>query len=82
MILKRIFGLKWDANGEWRRLYNENLLILYRSPNKGRVIKYKTLRWAGHVSRMEESESAFKIAIYINLQERDLKETVMITRNW
>ena len=34
---------------------------LYRSPNIGRVIKSKRLRWAGHVSRMEEGRSAFKI---------------------
>ena len=60
-------------------IHNEELHSL---PNIVRVIKSRRLGWAGHVSRMEESESAFKIAIYINLQERDLKETVMITRNW
>ena len=34
---------------------------MYRSPNIVRVIKSRRLRWAGHVARMEESRSAFKI---------------------
>ena len=47
--------------GEWRRLHNEELHSLYRSPNKIRGIKSRRLRWAGHVARMEEGRSAFKI---------------------
>jgi hypothetical protein len=38
-ILRRIFGHKRDVNGEWRRLHNEELHSLYRSPNIVRVIK-------------------------------------------
>jgi hypothetical protein len=34
---------------------------LYRSPNIVRVIRSRRLRWAGHVARMEEGRSAFKI---------------------
>ena len=34
---------------------------MYRSPNIVRVIKSRRLRWAGHVAKMEESRSAFKI---------------------
>ena len=34
---------------------------LYRSPNIVRVIKFRRLRWAGHVARKEEDRSAFKI---------------------
>ena len=34
---------------------------MYRSPNLVRVIKSRKLRWAGHVCRMEEGRSAFKI---------------------
>ena len=32
-ILRQIFGPKRDENGEWRRLHNEELHSLYRSPN-------------------------------------------------
>ena len=34
---------------------------VYRSPNIVRVIKSRRLRSAGHVARMEEGRSAFKI---------------------
>ena len=54
---------KRDENGEWRRLHNEELHSLYRSPNVVRVIKSRRLRWAGHVARMEEGRSVFKILI-------------------
>ena len=48
-------------NGEGRRLHNEELHSLYRSPYLVRVVKSKRLRWASHVARMEEGGSAFKI---------------------
>ena len=46
---------------EWRRFHNEDLHSLYRSPNIVMAIKSRKLRWAGHVARMEEGSSAFKI---------------------
>jgi hypothetical protein len=49
------------VNREWRRLHNEKLHSLNRSPNVAMVIKSRRLRWAGHVARMEEGRSAFKI---------------------
>ena len=60
-ILRRKFGPKRDENWEWRRLHNEELHSLYRSPNIVRVIKSRRLRWAGHVAGMEECRSAYKI---------------------
>ena len=57
MILRQIFGPKSDENGEWRRLYNEELHLIVR------VIKSRRLRSADHVTRMEEGRSAFKILI-------------------
>ena len=58
-IPRRIYGPKSDENGEWRRLHNEELHSLYRSPNIIRVIKSRRLRWPGNVARMEEGRSAF-----------------------
>ena len=71
-ILRRKFGPNRDENGEWRRLYNEELHSLYRSPNVVRVIKSRRLRWAGHVARMEEGGSAFKILSGKPTEQRSL----------
>ena len=55
MVLRRIFGPRRDEiTGEWRRLHNEEINVLYSSPNIVRVIKWRTMRWAGHVARMGE----------------------------
>ena len=40
---------------------NEEFHSLNRSPNIVRLIKSRRLRGAGHVARMEEVRSAFKI---------------------
>jgi hypothetical protein len=48
----RIFGPKRkEVTG---KLHNEELNILYPSPNNVWVIKSRKMRWAGHVARMEE----------------------------
>ena len=57
-ILRRIYGSKRAKNGDWRRLHNEELHSLYRSPNIVRMNKSRRLRWAGDVTRMEEGRSA------------------------
>jgi hypothetical protein len=51
-ILRRVFVPKGDENGKWRRLHNEVLHSLYRLPNIVKVIKSRSLRWAGHLARM------------------------------
>ena len=60
-ILRRISGPKMDEIGEWRRLHNKEFHSLYHSHNIVSMIKFRRLRWAGHVARMEEGRSAFKI---------------------
>ena len=34
---------------------------MFTTPNIVRVIKSRRMRWAGHVARVEEGRSAFKI---------------------
>ena len=46
---------------EWRRFHNEELNSLYCSSNIVRMIRSRRLRWVGHVARMEEGRSVFKI---------------------
>jgi len=47
-VLRRIFGPKRDeVTGEWRKLHNEELNVLYSSYNIFRVIKSRRMRWAG-----------------------------------
>jgi hypothetical protein len=54
-VLRRIFGPRRDeVTGDWRRLHNEEINVLYSSPNIVRVIKSRRMRWAGHVARMGE----------------------------
>jgi hypothetical protein len=54
-VLRRIFGPMRDkVTGEWRELHNEELHILYSSPNIIRQIKSRRMRWAGHVARIGE----------------------------
>ena len=52
---------------------------MYRSLNIVRVIKSRRLRWAGHVARMEEGRSAFKILTGEPTGERPLGKS---KRRW
>jgi hypothetical protein len=53
-VMRRIFGLKREEDGSWRKLHNDELHSLYSSPNIVRVIKSRRTRWAGHVAHMGE----------------------------
>jgi len=54
-VLRRIFESKRDKV-EWRKLHDEELKVLYSSPNIVRVIKSRRMRWVGHVAHMGGEE--------------------------
>jgi len=61
-VLRRIFGPKRDeVTGEWRKLHNEELNDLYCSPNIVRLIKWRRMRWAGHVARMGKRRDLYRV---------------------
>ena len=56
------------GNGEWRRLHNEELDNIYRSPIIFRMIKSRSLRREGKVARMKKIGVLTKFK-HLNLQE-------------
>jgi len=63
-VLRRIFGPRRDeVTGDWSRLHNEELNDLYSSPNIVRVIKWRRMRWAGHVTRMGEERGVYWVLV-------------------
>jgi hypothetical protein len=52
-VLRKVFGSKRDeVTGEWRRRHDEELYDLYSSPNFIRMVKFRRIRWVGHVASM------------------------------
>jgi hypothetical protein len=63
-VLRRIFGPKKDEEIRvWRKLHNEELHTLYSSPSIIRMIKPRSMPWAGHVARMGERRNVYKISV-------------------
>ena len=60
-VLRGIYGT-W-RNGEWRRLHNEELNDLYCSHNIVRVIKWRRMRWPGHVACMGEERGVYRVLV-------------------
>jgi hypothetical protein len=56
-ILRKIFGAVREGD-HWRAWYNNELYGLYREKDLVLYIKVGRMRWAGHVSRMEDSDPA------------------------
>jgi hypothetical protein len=63
-VLRKVFGPKRNkVIGEWRRLHDEGLYALYSSPNIIRVIKSRSMRWAGHVACMGKKTDAYSVLV-------------------
>ena len=63
-VLRKIFGANKDQiTGQWRKLLNTELHVLYSSPNIIVNFKSKRLTWPGHVPRMGESRNVYKILL-------------------
>jgi hypothetical protein len=62
-VLRMIFGPKWEEDGSWRKLHNDELHGLYFSPNIFRVIKAWRMRSAGHVAHMGEGRGVYRILV-------------------
>jgi hypothetical protein len=61
-VLRRIFGpQREEVAGGWRSLHNEELHILYASPNCIRVIKSRTVGWVGSCIMHGRDENVYKI---------------------
>jgi hypothetical protein len=63
-ILRAIFG-PTDENGEWRIKYNNELYTLYKESDIVTYIKTNRLRWAGHVIRLEEQNTARRVLVAV-----------------
>jgi hypothetical protein len=62
-VLRTIFGPKREEDGSWRLLHNDELHSLYSSPSIVRVIRSRTMRWAGHMSRMGEGRGVYRVLV-------------------
>jgi hypothetical protein len=62
-VLRRIFGPKTDEDGSWRNLHSDELHSMYSSQNIVWVIKAMRLGWAGHVARMGEGRSVYRVLV-------------------
>jgi hypothetical protein len=60
-VLRGIFGPnRHQVTGKWRKLPNAELHALYSSPSIIRIIKWRRMRWVGHVARMGEKRNGYK----------------------
>ena len=52
-----------EVTAERRRLHKEELYDLDSSPTIIRVIKSRSMRWAGNVARMGEKRDAYRVLV-------------------
>ena len=62
-VLRRIFGPERDeVRGDWRKLHNEELNNPY-SPGIVRLIKLRSMRWAGHIVHVGERRGKYRVLV-------------------
>jgi hypothetical protein len=63
-VVRKIFWPKRnEVRREWKKLYNEELIDLYSSPNIIRVIKSRRMGWAEYSARMGESRGVYRFLV-------------------
>jgi len=63
-MLRKTLGPKGEeVRGEWRRLRNEELHDLHSLSNIFRVMKFRIMRWAGHVASTRERRGAYRVLV-------------------
>jgi len=55
-------------------ILHKELRDLYRSPTVVSIMKYKGLRWAGHVARVGKTRNAYRILVWKALGKIQLKD--------
>ena len=70
-VLRIFEPKKKEVTGECIQLQNEKLNDLYCSPNIVRVIKWRRMRWAGHVASMDEDRGGCIGSWWGNRREGD-----------
>jgi hypothetical protein len=63
-VLSETFGPKIkEVTGDWRKLHNEELHDLYRSPAVIRVMKWRRTQWAGYVTCLGVRKDAYRVLV-------------------
>ena len=79
-VSRRIFGPKKDeVTKNWIKVHNEELNVLYSSPNILQVVISRRIRWAGHVAPMREGRDVYRVLVGKPERKRSL---VRPRRRW
>jgi len=63
-VLRKVFGpKKEEVKGDCGKLYNVQLYDLCSLTHIGRVIQLARMRWPGHVARVEDRRSVYRVLV-------------------